>query len=99
MGVLSEMSISEARAALPQLLDRVSAGAEITITRHGKPVAVLVHPDSLRSRRADQAFTAAATVRDILEAGKNAQLSASSTLSEERAEALIAEIQAGRSAR
>lgn len=31
----------EAKTHLPQLLDRVSKGERITITRHGVPVAVL----------------------------------------------------------
>jgi antitoxin (DNA-binding transcriptional repressor) of toxin-antitoxin stability system len=48
------MTVSEARAALPELLDRVLAGEEVTITRHGRPVAVVVRPDSLRVRRADR---------------------------------------------
>jgi antitoxin (DNA-binding transcriptional repressor) of toxin-antitoxin stability system len=39
------MTLSEARAALPALLNRVAAGEEITITRHGSPAAVLVRPD------------------------------------------------------
>lgn len=49
----TRMTLSEARAALPQLLDRVGAGEEVTITRHRKPAAVLVRPDTLRARRAD----------------------------------------------
>jgi prevent-host-death family protein len=32
----------EAKTHLPQLLERVSKGERITITRHGVPVAVLV---------------------------------------------------------
>lgn len=32
----------EAKTHLPQLLDRVSKGERITITRHGVPVAVLM---------------------------------------------------------
>jgi antitoxin (DNA-binding transcriptional repressor) of toxin-antitoxin stability system len=39
------MTISEARAALPEVLNRVAEGEEITITRHGRPVAVVVRPD------------------------------------------------------
>lgn len=38
----SSYSLTDARAALPELLNRVEAGEEITITRHGKPVGVLV---------------------------------------------------------
>jgi antitoxin (DNA-binding transcriptional repressor) of toxin-antitoxin stability system len=39
------MTVSEARAALPEVLTRVAAGEEITITRYGSPVAVVVRPD------------------------------------------------------
>jgi antitoxin (DNA-binding transcriptional repressor) of toxin-antitoxin stability system len=39
------MTLSEARAALPEVLNRVAQGEEITITRHGSPVAVVVRPD------------------------------------------------------
>jgi antitoxin (DNA-binding transcriptional repressor) of toxin-antitoxin stability system len=39
------MTVSEARAALPEVLTRVALGEEITITRYGSPVAVVVRPD------------------------------------------------------
>ncbi|MGH3246119.1 MAG: type II toxin-antitoxin system prevent-host-death family antitoxin [Trebonia sp.] len=39
------MTISEARATLPDVLDRVVEGEEVTITRHGRPVAVVMRPD------------------------------------------------------
>lgn len=89
------MSASEARASLPELLDRVVAGEEITITRHGQPVAVVVRPDSLRSRRADQALASAAQVREMLAAGRRAALPMGG-LTEARAADLIAEVRAGR---
>jgi hypothetical protein len=41
---MAVMTISEARAALPQVLNRVAEGEEVTITRHGRPVAVVVRP-------------------------------------------------------
>ena len=44
------MTVSEARAALPEVLDRVADGEEITITRHGRPVAVVIRPDVIWSR-------------------------------------------------
>ncbi len=91
------MSVSEARAALPQLLDRVNAGEEVTITRHGKPAAVLVRPDALRTRRADEALAVANRVRDALEQGRRSRLSAKPALRKERAEALTEEVHAARS--
>ena len=42
---MAVMTISEARAALPDVVNRVAEGEEITITRHGQPAAVVVRPD------------------------------------------------------
>src|SRR3954466_843032 len=50
------VSVSEARAALPALLDEVAQGEEVTITRHGRPVAVLVRPRRLRHPAVQQLF-------------------------------------------
>lgn len=91
------MTVSEARAVLPQLLDRVSAGEEVTITRHGKPAAVLVRPDMLRTRRADGALAVANQVRDALDQGRRKPLAARPRLNPQRADALIEEIRAARS--
>lgn len=93
------MSVSEARAALPRILDRVVAGEEVTITRHGKPVAVVVRPDSLRARRAHAAFAAAAAVHEVLDRSGRTPLSSRPTLSAERAEALVAETRQARAGR
>ncbi|MGH9114568.1 MAG: type II toxin-antitoxin system Phd/YefM family antitoxin [Acidimicrobiales bacterium] len=93
----TSVTVSEARAVLPQLLDRISAGEEVTITRHGKPAAVLVRPDALRARRADGALAVAKTVRDALERGRQSPLSPRPLVREERAEELIEEIRAARS--
>ena len=96
---MSEVSVSEARAGLPQLLDRVIAGEEVTITRHGQPVAVVVRPDSLRSRRADVAQAAAREIEELLERGRLTPLAPHGTLTPERAEELVAEVRAGRASR
>jgi prevent-host-death family protein len=93
----TSMTVSEARAALPQLLDRVGAGEEVTITRHGKPVAVLVRPDALRARRAGEALTVAAAVGEALERGRQSPLATRPALRPARADALIEEIRAARS--
>jgi len=93
------VSVSEARAALPELLDRVLAGEEITITRHGREVAVLIHPDAVRVRRADQAFAEAERLRNLLDRGRRTRLSDAPVVSVERAEGLVAEVAASRSAR
>lgn len=40
----------EAKTHLSRLLDEVEKGASITITKHGRPVAVLVPPDAAGAR-------------------------------------------------
>src|SRR6266481_843704 len=54
--LMAVMTISEARAALPEVLTRVAAGEEITITRHGSPIAVVVRPDIVWSQPATAAM-------------------------------------------
>ena len=93
------MTVSQARAALPQVVDRVLAGEEVTLTRHGKPVAVVVRPDALRARRADEALAAAERVRDVLEGGRATALRPRPSLGADRAEELLAEVRAGRTSR
>jgi len=44
------MTLSEARAALPEVVSRVAQGEEITITRYGRPMAVVVRPDVMWSQ-------------------------------------------------
>jgi antitoxin (DNA-binding transcriptional repressor) of toxin-antitoxin stability system len=95
--VATTMTVSEARAALPQILDRILAGEEVTLTRHGQPVAVVVRPDTLRARRADDALAVAERVRDLLEQSAKTRLRDRPTLTEDRAEALIASVRTARS--
>ena len=97
--VMATMSVSEARAALPEILDRVLAGEEVTITRHGRAVAVVVRPDAIRVRRADRALADAERLRSLLDRGRIARLSDAPAVSIERAEQLVAEVAATRSAR
>ena len=97
--IMTSMSASEARAALPELLNRVEDGEEVTITRHGRAVAVLVRPDALRSRRAEAALDDAARIHDLLAEAAATPPLGGTGLTEQRAEELIAEIRAGRDAR
>jgi antitoxin (DNA-binding transcriptional repressor) of toxin-antitoxin stability system len=98
IAVMSSMSISEARANLPEILTRVERGEEVTITRHGRAAAVLVRPDVLRARRAQPVLAEAEQLRDLLATARSRPLPAS-TLDEDRAEELIREIRAGREGR
>lgn len=44
----------EAKTHLSRLLDEVAKGEEITITKHGVPVAVLIPPPETRRRSVDE---------------------------------------------
>ena len=71
----------EAKTHLPQLLERVSRGERITITKHGRPVARLVPPAaehrpevaqiiaSLREARRGVRLEGA-TIRELIEEGR-----------------------------
>jgi antitoxin (DNA-binding transcriptional repressor) of toxin-antitoxin stability system len=63
---MAMMTVSEARAALPEVLDRVTGGEEVTITRHGRPVAVVIRPDILWSRRLGGALDDAERIHELL---------------------------------
>ena len=95
------MSVSEARAVLPTLLDQVEAGEEITLTRHGKAVAVLVRPDVLRRRRNAELFAKADAIGRMLEEARKQPLPdlTKGGLAPGRAEELVAQIRADRDAR
>jgi antitoxin (DNA-binding transcriptional repressor) of toxin-antitoxin stability system len=95
---MTSVTASEARATLPQLLDRVEAGEEIILTRHGRQIAVIVRPDALRIRRAGPALDAAAEVHERLDAARRASLP-DRGLSRHRADSLTAEIRSGRDSR
>jgi len=45
------MTVTDAQACLSELVDRVQAGEEVTLTQDGQPVAVLIRPDGHRIRR------------------------------------------------
>ena len=48
-----EVSVAEAKAKLSEILKKVEAGEQVTITRRGKPVAVMNAPlEPLPSRAA-----------------------------------------------
>jgi prevent-host-death family protein len=98
-GMSNTVTVSKARAALPQILQRVLAGEEVTITRHGEPVAVVVRPDTLRARRASQRLIEADRMRDLIASGRRAKLRPRPSLSEQQADALLADVQASRSSR
>ena len=61
---MREVGTFEARNSFSALLERVEKGEEITITRHGKPVARLVPPARSETQQA-QAREAARAIREM----------------------------------
>jgi prevent-host-death family protein len=96
--VSEKVSVSEARATLPELIGRVLDGEEITLTRHGQDVAVLVSPATLRHRRNSDVFEAADRLRQQLEEAKGRPLPPP-RMSRRRADQLVREIRADRTSR
>ena len=95
---MAELLVSEVRASLPQVLDRVERGDEVTITRHGRAVAVLVRPDVLRVGRARGASAQAERVAEVGRSGRHTRIPVGGGLAADRADELIAEIRADRDA-
>jgi len=63
---MTTITITAARAKLPQLVDEVEAGGEVLITRHGRSVAVLKRPkESWRDRFPDLAAGVDQLERDM----------------------------------
>jgi antitoxin (DNA-binding transcriptional repressor) of toxin-antitoxin stability system len=89
------LTVSQARASLPELLTRVEDGEEVTITRHGRPVAVLVRPDVMRAR-AHVVIEDAARIHELVAIAGAGELPTEPGLSAARAEELISAIRAGR---
>jgi prevent-host-death family protein len=99
MTYMPSISLSEARAALPALLDRVGEGEEITITRHGVPVAVVVRPDALRVRRAASALEEAEALRNTLEQARSIAIHDAPVLEPAVADAYVADLRITRRSR
>jgi len=95
---MTAITISQARAVLPVLLRRVEEGEEITITRHGQAVAVLVRPDVLRPRM-EVVIEDSVRIHVLVAAAPGTELPGRSGLTLARAEQLIDEIRAGRDGR
>lgn len=91
-----QVTVSDARASLPEIIERVTAGEEVTLTRHGTPVAVIVRPDRLRSRQVDDTFRAAERILDLVHEARDRPVTAVAHLSPEEVDEWVAEIRAGR---
>jgi antitoxin (DNA-binding transcriptional repressor) of toxin-antitoxin stability system len=92
---MTQLSVSEARAILPELLDRIADGEEITITRHGKPAAVMLRPDAVRARRGAELIEKSREIGAMIAAAREQPLGPGG-LSPGRADELVAALRADR---
>jgi prevent-host-death family protein len=72
---MESLSLTDARAQLPQLLDRVAAGESFTITRHGANVAVLVGHDTWMKTKTHDVILQARALRAEMEAMRDKPMS------------------------
>ncbi|MGV8881405.1 MAG: type II toxin-antitoxin system Phd/YefM family antitoxin [Rhodoglobus sp.] len=96
--LMRTISASEARQTLPAQLDLVEAGEEVSITRHGRVIAVLVRPDLLAARRAPEAWKVADSVAARLVMAREHVLK-STPMSKARADELVDSVRRGRAER
>jgi prevent-host-death family protein len=77
----SSVGSYEAKTHLPQLLERVSKGEQITITKHGVPIALLIPAGQLKQMDAQTAVEemkkfrkgrslSGLNIRDLIEEGR-----------------------------
>jgi prevent-host-death family protein len=90
------ISVSDARATLPDLLNKVEQGEEVTITRHGQPIAVVVRPDALRPRAIAQLREASEEIERRLQAAARRPRREATALPAGYADRLVAEVRADR---
>lgn len=93
---MTAISASDARRTLPEQLDRVERGERVSITRHGRVVAVLVSPDELALRPAS--LKHASQLAERLQAARSQPLPAPA-IDPARANSLVAEIDSERGSR
>ena len=93
------MTVSEARTALTQILGRVLAHDEVPTKRQGETVAVDIGNETLRSCRGSRRHRASDEVPDLIASSRRVRLDPRGGLSEQRADLLVADVQAARSKR
>ncbi|HZZ89568.1 MAG TPA: type II toxin-antitoxin system prevent-host-death family antitoxin [Caulobacteraceae bacterium] len=64
---MKEVGVLEAKTHFSALLEEVTAGEEVTITRHGKPIAKLVPAEGLQDRAGPEVAARIRAIRDEME--------------------------------
>ena len=95
---MTTISASEARQTLPAQLDRVPAGEQVAISRPGRIVAMLVHPDAVRPPRTAAAWRDADALAELLEAARATPLR-TARMTRDRVDELVEAVHADRAGR
>ena len=93
---MTVINASEARRTLPAQIDRVERGERVSITRHGRVVAILVSPDDLALR--PQSVKLATQLAERLQAARSQPLPVP-VIDPARADALVSDIDTERGGR
>ena len=67
---MSNVGMFQAKARLSELIDQVQRGAEVTITRHGNPVARLVPAKEVTGADRSRAVSALRSFRKSIKVGR-----------------------------
>ncbi len=97
--MVMSIPVTQARAELPRILEMIEDGDEVTLTRHGRPVAVIVRPDTLRTRRTADTDAVIDKLSDMLNTDSRQPLHGSAMLSPKDGEQLLQEVASSRSGR
>ena len=92
------VTMTEARARWKDLLDAAERGDEVTITRHGKPVAVLMSAQERRKYRKLDIWRRVEEDERRMEAAKDIPWEGRPLLSSDLAEEMLADLEAARRA-
>ncbi|MEO5832003.1 MAG: type II toxin-antitoxin system prevent-host-death family antitoxin [Nakamurella sp.] len=94
---MTSWTVTEARSSFAEILERVAVGEQVTLTRHGVAVAVVVRPDILRNSRTATLYEGVDELRRLMETGRSASLSRGS-MTVEQADDLVRSIRSDRDA-
>lgn len=93
---MAKIGVTELRANLRDVLDRVKRGEEVIVTQNDEAVAAMVHPSKLRLRIRTQNTEAADALLEQLRQAARTRSDRGEGLTPERAEARIAELRSER---
>ena len=95
---MSVLTVTQARAKLPLLIDQIQSGQKVILTRHGEAVAVMISPDAAMRYRNAAIWEQADSLLARLEEARKQPL-ATAEVASARADELVSAIRVERDAR